>query len=269
MGFILCSFVDDRLDFNMLKAITIREEREKKHFNNTAADYESKYGYDNKFTKFKIKKKVNSLVKQVDSILKTRDIKILEIGCGTGTYTLEIIKQMPKSKIFAIDISEEMIKIAQKKVSMQKNVKYKVTSAYNTGFEDSSIDVVCGFYTLHHLDFEAVRKEIFRVLKRGGLAYFYEPNILNPVVFMIKSSKMFKKLIGDSLDEWAINPLKTASLWEGFRIVEVKTSEFVWPFQIVPYNLNLFLDKITSSLFLKVPVLNMFGGSVKLCLVKK
>ncbi len=42
--------------------------------------------------------------------------RILEIGCGTGVYTHMLSKKYSDSEIVALDISDEMIKIAREKV---------------------------------------------------------------------------------------------------------------------------------------------------------
>ena len=254
----------------MLKKIKINEKWEREHFDRLAKRYERQYDYTNPFTKYKFKKKIDKFVDFVRlSFGEKAEIKILEIGCGTGAYTVRYAERLPKADIMAIDISSEMIKVARKKGRARNNLIYQEGSAYKTGFKDSSFDVVCGFYILHHLNLQAVIKEIDRVLKPGGLIYFYEPNILNPIVFLIKSNNFVKGLIGDSHEEWAINPLKVPSDWKGFKIVEVKTTEFIWPASFVSYRGKLFLDRISSWLFGKLPILSLLGGSVEICLKKK
>lgn len=253
----------------MLGKIVSRESREKRHFNALAKGYEVRYGYKDKFTEYKIAKKVKQFIGLVRSAYGGKKITVLEIGCGTGAYTLEIAPKLPKARILAIDISNEMVKIAKRKRKKNNNIHFRVSSAYRTKFKDESIDVVCGFYVLHHLDFKAVKKEIYRVLKPGGLVYFYEPNILNPVVLVIKSSKFLKKIIGDSVDEWAVNPLKTKLRWDEFEVIESKTSEFIWPFSFIPFKSKKFLDELTTAVFSKTPGINLLGGSVRICLKKQ
>lgn len=246
------------------------EEWERAHFNRIAKEYESKYGYSDDFTKYKINKKVERFVNSVkehgNNAKKT--IKVFEIGCGTATYTYAYAKKYPKLEVLASDISEEMISLS-KSNNKQKNVKFIVKSAYNTGLKKDSVDVVSGFYILHHIDQKKVKKEILRILKPGGMVYFYEPNILNPIVFLIKSNKMIKKLVGDSSEEWAINPLKVPDEWKEFKVVYNRTSEFVWPVSFLPFKLKLILDKISSFVLCSIPLLNLIGGSVEICLIKK
>ena len=244
-----------------------RESWEKEHFNAMAKNYEKKYGYSDKFTKYKINKKIDKFTQIVNQFFD-KDIKILEIGCGTGAYTRIYADKLRNASILATDISEEMIRVARKSRAKRKNLKYEIKSAYRTGLKDSSVEVVCGFYILHHLNVKTVRKEIYRVLKPGGIAYFYEPNILNPIVFLIKSSQILKRLIGDSTEEWAINPLRIYKEWNKFKIVETKTTEFVWPFSFVPLKIKLLLDKFTSFLFPAIPGLKLIGGSVEIYLKK-
>lgn len=53
---------------------------------------------------------------------------ILELGCGTGNYTRLLRKKFPQAKIRAIDISSEMIKVAQEKMN-QKDIDFVAADA--------------------------------------------------------------------------------------------------------------------------------------------
>lgn len=67
-----------------------------------------------------------SFVQDQAALVLGRDIqlenpaKILEIGSGTGNYTKVLLKRFPKAKIFAVDISPDMIKIARSKPGLKK-----------------------------------------------------------------------------------------------------------------------------------------------------
>lgn len=253
----------------MINKLSKNEELERSHFNTIAREYEKKYGYSDPFTKYKINKKVDRFEDSVRSNIDKKKPSILEIGCGTGTYTFVYSKKLPEATILATDISEEMVELCKKNKLKSNNVEFSVKSAYKTDLKDNSVDVVCGFYILHHIDQKKTKKEILRVLKKGGVVYFYEPNILNPIVFAIKSNKIIKQLIGDSTDEWAINPIKVESEWKEFKIVYNRTTEFVWPFSFIPYKIKVILDKLSSAILSRIPILNLIGGSVEMCLIKK
>lgn len=251
-----------------MKIFSDRELDEKMHFDTFAKEYDFNYQYNKPFTKYKIDKKSDEFVRLAEKNLKQKNLRILEIGCGTGEYTKHLAQKLPKSKIIGLDISDKMIKIAKAKCKKYPNTSFVVNSAYDTGFKPNSFDVVCGFYVLHHLEIFRIRKELKRILKPGGIFFFYEPNILNPVVYLIKSSKMLKRLVGDSPDEWAINPLVIKKQFPSFDIIEVSQTEFIWPFNFIPLNILKAADKVASYLRF-FPLLKYFGGSVELLFKKQ
>lgn len=245
-----------------------REKEERIHFNSMAELYDAKYGYNNEFTQYKIVKKINKTVKAINENLHTKKHNILEIGCGTGVYTKFLARKLPESKITGLDISKNMITLARKKCRRLKNVNFICKSFYESGLQKEKFDVVIGFYTLHHLNIEKTAKEIFRILKDGGLSLFYEPNILNPLVFLIKTNKFLKMRSGDSKDEGAINPLTIEKYFINFKKIEISTSEFVLPIKrIAPKTLEL-IDKRISFVN-KIPTINLFGGSTRIFLKKE
>lgn len=248
--------------------LTPRELNEQKHFDTFADRYDYNYHYTKPFTKYKIDKKSREFVRLVRSNYLRNRIKVLEIGCGTGEYTKHLAKRMPEAQIIGLDISRNVIKIAKTKCKKFKNTSFIIRSAYKTGFKENSLDVVCGFYVLHHLEIPRVRKEILRILKPDGLVFFYEPNVLNPIVYLIKSSKILKKIVGDSPDEWAINPLSVKKVFSPFEVLNIAQTEFIWPVDSLPLNLLKFMDRATSFLRF-VPLIKYLGGSVQICLRKR
>ena len=240
-----------------------------KHFDAMARQYDVTYHYDEPFTKYKADKKAKQFINVIKSMSVDRSFRILEVGCGTGEYTYRVASRLPNAKIIGLDISKNVILFAEKRCVRYKNVEFLNKSAYKTNFRKNTFDAVFGFYILHHLDITSFRKELYKILKKEGVALFYEPNILNPIVYLIKSNKYLKKMVGDTPDEWAINPLKIRGIFKGFDVVRLKTTEFYPPFLFLPDRLKIFLDKILSSIFGKIPIINLMGGSVLICLRKK
>ncbi len=246
-----------------------KERSEKAHFDKLAENYDLNYGYNDKFTKYKVAKKASYLVDLIKQYCLDSGSTILEFGCGTGVYTREVSKRLPLSKIEAIDISINIIDVARKASKKYKNIKYRVASIFDTGLKAGSVDIIFGFYVLHHLDQRRTVKEITRILKPGGIVFFYEPNLLNPWVFIVKSTPFIKKIMGDSPEEWAINPLSVRKRWKGFDILDNSTSEFVLPVNLLSQNVKILIDKTTGLFFSKLPFFKLFGGSVRMVLRKK
>jgi ubiquinone/menaquinone biosynthesis C-methylase UbiE len=112
--------------------------------------------------------------------VKNRGIlgKILDIGTGPGRLPIEIAKQVKNAKVFGIDISDDMIKIARKNAGregLEGRVEFKVKSANDTGFENNSIDLVVSTGMLHHLS-QPIKafNEIYRILRPGGEAWLFD-----------------------------------------------------------------------------------------------
>lgn len=250
---------------NKLSKIEISE---KEYFNKIAEKYDKNYHYLEPFTKYKIFKKASEFARLVGGYTNTDGLRMLEVGCGTGEYTRRVAKLFPKSKITGLDISKQTVSIAKMKCKRNKNVSFVVKSVYDTGFPKESFDVVFGFYVLHHLSIPKLRKEMFRILKSGGAAFFYEPNLINPAVYLIKSNKYLKEKVGDSPYEWAINPLTIEKNLPGFKMIKVATSEYILPLSIIPLKIITFIDTITD--YLKyIPFVKHLGGSVYIFMMKK
>lgn len=95
-------------------------------------------------------------------------MKVLEVGCGPGFVTEQLIKNLPKSKITAIDFDKKLLTNA-KQLSTTSNVNFIQSSVYDMGLPDNEYDFAIARLIFLHL-YEPVKaaEEIFRVLKPGG-----------------------------------------------------------------------------------------------------
>ncbi len=103
--------------------------------------------------------------------------RVIEYGCGTGSYTSTIAKSDAKL-VTGIDISPVAIELAQEQAVDQKlgdKVNFRVMNAENLEFDESSYDLICGSGILHHLDLNLATDSIVRTLKPEGKAIFIEP----------------------------------------------------------------------------------------------
>lgn len=87
----------------------------------------------------------------------------LDIGCGTGNYSLALHAQ--GYDIIGIDPSEEMLTKARFR---SETIQWKYGSAEQTGLESDSVDGILAFLTMHHwYDLPTAFTELSRVLKTG------------------------------------------------------------------------------------------------------
>lgn len=103
-----------------------------------------------------------------------RGKSVLDLGCGSGANTVVIAKK--GARTIGLDISHELLLFCVQRLELYGvTAKIIEASAYETGLQDESIDVVFANAVLHHLDLESAREEIWRLLKKGGFLILREP----------------------------------------------------------------------------------------------
>jgi len=99
----------------------------------------------------------------------------LEIGSGTGYFSLNLVQQGLIDRLTATDISPGMLtQLASTATTLRlQNVTTVVTEAETLPFEDASFDLVLGHAVLHHIpDLDRAFAEFRRVLRPGGYIVF-------------------------------------------------------------------------------------------------
>jgi SAM-dependent methyltransferase len=183
---------------------------------------------------------------------------ILEVGCGTGSFTRELARS--GAEVVAIDVSLELLEIARANCSAP-NVQYQIQNAYALSYSQGVFDSVVGSSVLHHLEIEAAIRDMYRVLKPGGTIYFTEPNMLNPQIAIQKNIPWIKRKLGDSPDETAFFrwPLRRLLERTGYRDVRIDPFDFLHPKTPVAL-----IDRVKAfGRFLEnVPGISEFAGSL-------
>ncbi|GAA2105664.1 class I SAM-dependent methyltransferase [Microlunatus panaciterrae] len=94
----------------------------------------------------------------------------LEVGAGTGFFTLNLMQAGVIATACVTDISEGMVRAAERNAAgLGLQVEGRVADAETLGYADDTFDLVVGHAVIHHLpDVELAFSEIRRVLKPGG-----------------------------------------------------------------------------------------------------
>jgi len=161
----------------------------------------------------------------IEAMGDIRGKKILDYGCGDGRWAAYFAKR--GAITYAFDLSPAFVEITQKRARInQVNINCEVMRAQKLNYPDDFFDVVWGVGILHHLDILEVRDELYRVLRRGGKAYFFEYyEVLRLIHFLQKLRRALSSHstgIYGTMNEKPLNDSDIAILSEPFSRTEVK-----------------------------------------------
>jgi len=134
-----------------------------------------------------------------DVVAKMRTGTILDLGSGTGYLTVRIAERAPSLRVYGIDLSRQMVKIAGRRARGVDNAQFVFGNAARLPFNDNSIDLVISTGASHHWKTpRLVFDECYRVLKTGGEAWIYDgcPEVFSDPANRRKLNKEYGFLIG-------------------------------------------------------------------------
>ncbi|HTU94990.1 MAG TPA: class I SAM-dependent methyltransferase [Solirubrobacteraceae bacterium] len=155
----------------LLTADEIRDVNTRYH--DVAADsYDSKWGID--FGEIGQGQVMGKLRKLLGPEMDRGYDRSLEIGAGTGYFSLNMLQAGVVSEATCTDISPGMVAtLARNAERLGLNVKTARADAESLPFADESFDLVLGHAVLHHLpNLRRAFSEFHRVLRPGGRIVF-------------------------------------------------------------------------------------------------
>lgn len=101
-----------------------------------------------------------------------RDVRGLDVGCGTGRLLAFLHRTWPGIKLAGVDLSQPYLEEARRLIGRTARVKLDEAAAEALPFDDASLDIIVSSFLLHELPRKIrvkVLAEMARVAKPGGL----------------------------------------------------------------------------------------------------
>jgi demethylmenaquinone methyltransferase/2-methoxy-6-polyprenyl-1,4-benzoquinol methylase len=120
-------------------------------------------------------------------LIPNDDLRILDVCFGTGNSTLLVANNNNRNMITGLDLSADMLKVADRKIRKQglTNIKTIRMDAADMDLENESFDVATSSFGLHEMEFpvmESIIREMNRVLKKGGKLYLVDYQIQDTAI---------------------------------------------------------------------------------------
>lgn len=152
-----------------------KKEGVKKMFDNIAPDYDKlnhilSLNIDKRWRK----KAVRELADEA------RPMKVLDVACGTGDFTIEIAKKVAKgSEVVGVDISDGMIAVGKEKIAKNGiNADMIVADCEALPYDEGTFDrISVGFGVRNFEHLELGLSEMYRVLTPGGKLVILELSV--------------------------------------------------------------------------------------------
>ncbi|WP_025666765.1 class I SAM-dependent methyltransferase [Aquimarina megaterium] len=177
-------------------------------------------GYDKE--EMKDKEVRIKILQKIKGYLK-KENNVLDYGCATGILANEIASNV--DKVYGIDISSEMIRIAQNKANELhiQNVDYLHTTIFDKNYKSGDFDMILAVYMLHLLeDLPKVLERIYELLKPGGMFISVTPCLGKKSLTGIGLSLVSKIGLIPKLKTYTVSELENSIKDTGFEIFETE-----------------------------------------------
>lgn len=195
---------------------------------------------------------------------------LLELACGEGSMTVQLASFC--QKVTCIDLSPTAIRRTLDLCShfgLGDRVSGYCMPCENIAFPAESFDVVVGRYILHHVEVGACAREVHRVLKTGGHAFFLEwiewppfdrLRASRPVAHFFPREVSLERHI--TQDERKLNQTDLHEIELVFGPVQTLRFHSLARVGKIVSSLQILAMKLDFKIFCLVPAFRKTGGSV-------
>jgi len=116
--------------------------------------------------------------------------RIVDIGCGDGTYTSELLALNPE-EVLGLDAADVAIERAHERMAGMPQFRFEARSVYDLSPYYGQFDIAIVRGVLHHL--REPDKAIAEIVKTAPVVVVMEPNGFNPVLKVLEKVSTYHK----------------------------------------------------------------------------
>jgi len=173
----------------------------------------------------------------------------LDMGCGTGEFSEKL--QGYGLNVTGIDISKKAIEYCKEKYK-GKNILFSVQDIENTTYVDNSMDIIFFGGVLHHFpNRDKVFKEAYRILKKNGRIYGFDPNFYNLILWIYREKLKIKTQKTENEVLIKAEEIEKELKEVGFSKIDVKSTANM------TFDINYFKKLVPFPLYYSAHVYNL------------
>lgn len=143
--------------------------------------------------------------------------RVADLGCGSGVFTAQLRQQGYEA--VGLDISPKLVALGRAKYP---GIEFLEGDVEHLPFPDGALDGVLLSGLVHHLpDPSRCAAEVFRVLRKGGSFVAFDPNRMNPFMYLYRDrSSPFYSSVGVTENERPVLARQVAAVFRaiGFKV---------------------------------------------------
>lgn len=180
--------------------------------------------------------------------------RVIDIGCGDGTYTFELLQVRPDF-VLGVDAASLAVDAANSKVCSNDNIKFEVYNIYNLDPSIGHFDIAVVRGLIHHLPDAKIA--IQKIIPLADTIIIVEPNGYNPILKIIERTSRYhiiheeKSYSPRVLDRWCTEAGGSVEVSKFYGLVPMFCPD--WFARIL---------KVLEPVFEVVPIMNRVSCAV-------
>lgn len=132
------------------------------------------------------------LTEATRSMLSLKNKKVIDVGCGDGTYTYELYQKFRPKQIVGIDAAKNAIELAKTIYKKYSALQFETGNIYHLEKKFGTFDVAIIRGVIHHVEYPD--RAIRSVAKIAKKMVILEPNGYNPLLKIIEKVSLYHRI---------------------------------------------------------------------------